>query len=224
MASHKHPPGAATSRGPPETDRRGAAAPRVADARQDTREHRVGARPRGVRASGYPRARRGTCPFRHQIPAAGWRPVGTRARKLAAPARPLQAAIRGVVAPWHRCQRSRTLNPRHEWSRGESNSRPLECHSVHGGPHRPRPYASVQQFECSTPAPQTGADGGAPLDRPRSAPGTVGQESGLGPRSGRYWTARRRGRPSRASSPSASAGSRWLRRWKAAAAGGGSSS
>src|SRR5262245_61209206 len=39
------------------------------------------------------------------------------------------------------------------------------------GTYRARPYAIVQEFAGSTPAPQTGADGSAPLDRPRTAPG-----------------------------------------------------
>jgi hypothetical protein len=59
---------------------------------------------------------------------------------------------------------------REKWSRWESNPRPLECHAVHGRPHRPRPYASIQEFEGSTPAPQMVADGRAPCDRPRTAP------------------------------------------------------
>jgi hypothetical protein len=61
-----------------------------------------------------------------------------------------------------------------KWSRGESNSRPLECHAVRGGPQRPRPCASVQEFEGSTPAPRMVADGRASCDRPRTAPGGGG--------------------------------------------------
>jgi hypothetical protein len=41
-----------------------------------------------------------------------------------------------------------------------------------GGHDRPRPCASVQETEGSIPAPQPVANGRAPLDRPRTAPGT----------------------------------------------------
>jgi hypothetical protein len=57
-----------------------------------------------------------------------------------------------------------------KWSRGESNSRPLECHAVQGRTYRPRPCASIQEFAGSTPASQTVTDGRAPVDRPRTAP------------------------------------------------------
>src|SRR5262245_41270349 len=60
---------------------------------------------------------------------------------------------------------------REKWSREGSNSRPLECHAVHGEPQRTRPCASVQEFEGSTPAREIVADSRASCDRPRTAPG-----------------------------------------------------